>query len=391
MPVGTRRVLLGLVGARERPGGVLALTDFRPVESGQEPPVAVRVGLVGVGNCALALCRALQHLEIDHRDDSMGPGCFPSKTIAGLRPHDIEIVCAFDIDSRKIGRSLAEALAAPPNDVSWRSSIPLDATRFSCEVVCGPILDGAPKHLKRQGSLVHYQPYSDRLAPQSVRRVLSETHPEVLILYLPTGSTRAAAFYAIESLNCSSALLNSTPANLACSRMWASRFARAELPIIGDDVKSQFGTTAVHEALAAALYSRGATELRTYQLNAGGNADHLNLAEPARQKHKALTKGAPLRRLAADMMIGPIANAYLPWAKDHKRSHVHVRAQGLLGHTITIDVLLEVDDSPNSAAVILDAVRHAAVARRLGRGGALHGGAETMMKRVPDHGIGFDL
>jgi myo-inositol-1-phosphate synthase len=353
--------------------------------------MVTKLALVGIGNSALALLRALQ---LAH-DGGLFPSpadVFPASRLAGTALTGIEIVSAHDIDARKIGRPLHEAATSAPNSVTWRQDLRLSPDRFSSVVRQGRVLDGAPPHLRQSGSSRYVIESDPPLSASDIARDFKDSGADVVVLYLPTGSLEAASIYAEAAIESRCAMVVCMPGFIAVSAEWAERFRSARLPVIGDDVKSQLGTTALHEAIFRLLRQRGLSAIHTYQLSLGGNADHLNLSNAERQAFKAQSKEASLRQLAETKdQIGPTANHYLEWTHDCKRSHVFFRAAGSLGHQVQIDVTLQVSDSPNSAAVVLDAVRVAAAARVRGLSGALLEGAEEFMKSPPAHGIGFSL
>ncbi len=350
-----------------------------------------RLALIGIGNSALALLRGLE-LAYAARLIPTPTDKFPASTLGGIDVADLAVVCGYDVDVRKIGRPLYQAAVAPPNGLAWQENLELSPTRFGALVKPGKVLDGAPAHLSGGGPS-RYDVVADvRLGTTDVADAFRECGVDVVVLYLPTGSEEATAFYAEAALVAGCGLVVCIPAPIARSQEWAKRFRSARLPVVGDDVKSQLGTTALHEAIFRLLRERGLTMIHTYQLSLGGNADHLNLSEPERQVVKARSKEAPLRSLSsAEDRIGPTANHYLDWSRDRKRSYLFFNACSALSHEVQIDVTLQVSDSPNSAAVVLDAVRVAAAARRSGLGGALLDGAGRFMKSVPEHDIGFSL
>ncbi len=351
----------------------------------------IKLALVGIGNSALALMRALQ-LAYEGNLVPSPADVFPASTLAGIALTDIEVVCGHDIDDRKVGRPLCEAAQSLPNSVGWQQDLRLAANRFSGHVRAGKVLDGAPSHLRGEGASRYIVTKDLDKSSSDVADEFLECGVDVVVLYLPTGSKEAIAFYATAAIEARCAVVVCMPGSIAGSAEWAARFKAARLPVIGDDIKSQLGTTALHEAIFRLLRDRGLDSIRTYQLSVGGNADHLNLSNVERQAIKARSKEAGIRKMAAAAdWIGPTANNYLEWTHDRKRSYIFFQAMGGVGQEVQIDVTLQVSDSPNSAAVVLDAVRIAAAARRLGLGGALLDGADRYMKSAPEHRVGFSL
>ena len=353
--------------------------------------MALRVCLVGVGNSALALIRSLElsRLGLLNFKDSCS---MPAKIAAGLNLSDIEIVASYDIDTRKVGKELRLAVESLPNKVFWKSELVLQEGRYASVVQMGRILDGAPSHL-RANSICAYLP-SDKpqISLEELSSRLRHENVDVLVLFLPTGSVEAASFYLEAAILANCGVVSCNPTPLAQSISIATRFRERGLPIVGDDIKSQIGTTAIHEAMFKLLRERGLVDIKTYQMSIGGNADHLNLSNPSRQVEKAKSKEAPLRCLSHEGdQIGPTTNCHLEWTHDRKRSYVYFEATSTLGHSVRIDVSLEVSDSPNSAAVVLDVIRIAAAAREKSLGGALLAGSERFMKSVPTHNVGFSL
>jgi myo-inositol-1-phosphate synthase len=350
-----------------------------------------KLALVGIGNSALSLMRAL---ELAYRGElKYAPtDAYPASILAGIAVADIEVVSGYDVDVRKVGLPLGNAAESPPNFVGWRQELRLSPDRFAARVRQGRVLDGAPPHLCGDGLDQYHVEVDPPLVHAEVAAEFLEAGADVVVLYLPTGSQEAVEFYAAAALKAECGLVVCMPGRIAGSQQWAERFRSACLPIIGDDVKSQLGTTALHEALFRLLRERGMDSIYTYQLSVGGNADHLNLSNKVRQAIKARSKESGLKKQATPAdHVGPTANHYLDWTHDQKRSYLFFRSRGVLGQEVQIDVTLQVSDSPNSATVVLDAVRVASAARRIGFGGALLDGAERFMKTVPSHQVGFSI
>lgn len=334
----------------------------------------IRVGLVGIGNCASSFVQGLHH----YRDAAPGeavPGLM-SPDLGGYRVRDIAVVAAFDVAAAKVGRDLAEAILAEPNNTQVFAAVP--ATGVT--VRRGPTHDGIGRYL--EGVIVESsEPVADVVAE------LTRTGTQVLVSYLPVGSQAATEFYAECALQAGCAFVNCIPVFIASNPEWAERFAAKGLPIVGDDIKSQVGATIVHRVLANLMRERGVRLDRTYQLNFGGNADFLNMLERERLESKKLSKtravtsqlDAPLA--PGDVHVGP--SDHVPWLTDRKWAHIRLEGTAFGGVPLNIELKLEVWDSPNSAGIVIDAVRCARLALDRGLGGALEGPSSYFMKSPP--------
>ncbi len=295
---------------------------------------------------------------------------------------DIGIVAAFDIDRRKVGRPLEEAIFAKPNCTRiFQKVIPIS----NVVVQMGPILDGLAGHMLDYPEDEAFRPAEDE--PVDVVRTLRESRAEVLICYLPVGSERAVRHYARACLDAGVAMVNCVPAFIASDPEWARQFRRAGLPIVGDDIKSQVGATLVHRALARLFGDRGVSLDRTYQLNTGGNTDFLNMLSLERLKSKKISKTESvqsqldLRLDARDIHIGP--SDYVPWQDDNKVCFIRMEGRGFGDAPIELELRLSVQDSPNSAGVVIDAVRCAKLGLERGLAGPLESVSAYFMKSPP--------
>jgi myo-inositol-1-phosphate synthase len=334
----------------------------------------IRVGLVGIGNCASSFVQGLHH----YRDAASGeavPGLM-SPELGGYRVRDIAVVSAFDVSAAKVGRDLAEAILAEPNNTQVFAAVP--ATGVT--VRRGPTHDGIGRYL--EGVITESsEPVAD------VAAELTRTGTQVLVSYLPVGSQAATEFYAACALQAGCAFVNCIPVFIASNPEWAARFAAKGLPIVGDDIKSQVGATIVHRVLANLMRERGVRLDRTYQLNFGGNADFLNMLERERLESKKLSKtravtsqlDTPLA--PGDVHVGP--SDHVPWLTDRKWAHIRLEGTAFGGVPLNIELKLEVWDSPNSAGIVIDAVRCARLALDRGLGGALEGPSSYFMKSPP--------
>ncbi|HEY2617487.1 MAG TPA: inositol-3-phosphate synthase [Acetobacteraceae bacterium] len=349
------------------------------------PDDRARVAIAGVGNCAAALVQAVAHYAVAATDGAITPWIGP------MRADAIQFVAAFDVDERKIGTPLAKAIHAPPNccrvgtrTASWETLIAATGA-FDVPVHMGPVLDGIAPHMADYPA--HRSPRPASVAPVDVAQVLKESGAEVLVNYMPVGAERAARFYAAAALDAGCGFVNAMPCFIASEGDWAARFAAKCLPIIGDDVKSQFGATHLHRALVAAMVDRGIRLTRTYQLNTGGNTDFLNMLDRTRLASKKRSKTDAVKAAMHPVIapenvhIGP--SDYVPWLDDNKVAFLRLEAEGCAGAPMDVEIRLSVQDSPNSAGVVMDAVRYVAMALRAGIGGTLHGPSAWLMKSPP--------
>jgi myo-inositol-1-phosphate synthase len=334
----------------------------------------LRVGLVGVGNCASSFAQGLVHYREAKANEPV-PGLM-HVDLGGYHVGDVEIASAFDVNAQKVGRDVAEAILAPPNNTHRFS--PFGPTKVSVER--GPTLDGLGKYLRDE------VPESDK-SPVDVAEVLADTKTDVLISYLPVGSQAATEHYAEAALKAGCAFVNCVPVFIASNPAWSGRFRDAGLPIIGDDIKSQVGATIVHRVLANLMRERGVRLDRTYQLNFGGNADFQNMLERERLESKKISKTQAVSSQLEvpldpdNIHIGP--SDFVPWLTDRKWAYIRLEGTAFGGVPLNMEVKLEVWDSPNSAGVVIDAVRCAKLAMDRGIGGALTGPSSYFMKSPP--------
>src|SRR5690606_1082138 len=311
----------------------------------------------------------------DSRGNQTPPGLM-NTCVGGYGVEDIEIVSAFDVSASKVGRDVADAIWAPPNNTFQFSTVP----RTSVVVNRGPVLDGLGKYLKDEVE-VSSQPEVD------VVRTLRDTATEVLVSYLPVGAEAATEYYAQCAIDAGCAFVNCVPVFIASRRAWRERFEKAKLPVIGDDIKSQVGATIVHRVLANLFRERGVRIDRTYELNFGGNSDFKNMLERERLESKRISKSrssvsqfdAPLE--PGNVHVGP--SDFVPWLTDRKWAYIRLEGTTFGGVPLNVELKLEVWDSPNSAGVVIDAVRCAKLALDRGIGGALIGPSSYFMKSPP--------
>ncbi|HEY0180080.1 MAG TPA: inositol-3-phosphate synthase [Dokdonella sp.] len=339
---------------------------------------SVRVGIVGVGNCASAFVQGLAHYR-DAPDDGEIPGLMHA-SIGPYHVRDVEVVSAFDVHAGKVGRNLAEAVMCKPNNTRVFAEPP----RTDVVVQRGRTLDGIGPYLW-DDITESERPVAD------VTQVLRDTGTEVLVSYLPVGSQRASEWYAERALEAGCAFVNCIPVFIASDAGWRRRFEEARLPIIGDDVKSQVGATIVHRVLANLLRERGVRLDRTYQLNFGGNADFKNMLDRARLASKKLSKTrsvtSQVEVASENIHVGP--SDYVEWLTDRKTAYIRLEGTAFGDTPLSLELRLEVWDSPNSAGVVIDAVRCAKLALDRKLGGAIVGPSSYFMKsppqQFPDH------
>src|SRR5215470_9520708 len=344
--------------------------------------MGIAVAIVGVGNCASSL---LQGIEFYRRPEQKTGGTHVGlmhHDLCGYLPGHVEVVCAFDVDRRKVGQRLDVAALAPPNNT--RTIYP--KLRPSNVVVqMGPVLDGVAEHMR------DYPPeetfvVADR-SPVDLVDALRRSGAEILVNYLPVGSQQATEAYARACLEAGVSLVNCVPVFIVSDPQWAAEFERRGIPAVGDDVKSQVGATIIHRALAKLFDDRGAALDRTYQLNTGGNTDFLNMLNRARTGSKRRSKTEAVQSVLAEPLprtqihIGP--SDYVAWQRDNKVCFLRMEGRGFGNAPIEIELRLSVEDSPNSAGCVIDAIRCCRVARDRKVGGPLSSVAAYLMKHPP--------
>jgi myo-inositol-1-phosphate synthase len=334
----------------------------------------LRVGIVGVGNCAAALVQGVEYYAKARSDEAV-PGLM-HVDVGPYHVSDIEFSCAFDVDSNKVGLDLADAIWVEPNNTIKFADVPETEVKVSR----GPTYDGLGRYYKEAIS-------ESALPPVDVARVLRDTNTDVLVNYLPVGSEQAARFYAEQALEASVAYVNCMPAFIATNEDWAQRFTKRGIPIIGDDIKSQVGATISHRMLSKLFEDRGVVIDHTYQLNFGGNMDFMNMLERERLQSKKISKTQSVTSQisngidADDIHIGP--SDHVPWLKDRKWAYIRLEGREFGDIPISLELKLEVWDSPNSAGVVIDAVRCAKLALDRGIGGPLVAPSAYFMKSPP--------
>jgi myo-inositol-1-phosphate synthase len=342
-------------------------------------PDRIKVAIAGVGNCASSLVQGVEYYR--NRQGASLDGVM-RPLIGGYGCADIEFVAAFDVDRRKIGRPLEEAIFAKPNCTRiFQSALPVS----NVIVQAGPILDGVAEHMADYADDVAFR--ATDLEPTDIAEALRRSQADVLLCYLPVGSEQAVKHYAQACLDAGVAMVNCVPVFIASDPEWAGKFHAAGLPLVGDDIKSQVGATIVHRMLARLFADRGVGLDRTYQLNTGGNTDFLNMLERRRLKSKKISKTESVQsqldeRLdASDIHIGP--SDYVPWQRDNKVCFIRMEGRGFGDAPIELELRLSVQDSPNSAGVVIDALRCAKLAMDRGESGPLIAPSAYYMKSPP--------
>jgi myo-inositol-1-phosphate synthase len=342
----------------------------------------IRIGIVGVGNCASALIQGISYYKDKDASDAIG---IMHWKIGGHRPCDIDVVVAFDIDKRKVGRDVAQAIFQLPNCTTvFQKDIPTTGTL----VTMGRILDGVPEHMSAYDEDYTYVISPEKEATKdAIVKALRDSGCEILVNYLPVGSEHAARFYAECALEAGVAFINNMPVFIASDPTWAARFEARGIPLIGDDIKSQLGATIVHRVLTNLFKRRGVKLKRTYQLNTGGNTDFLTMLDRTRLVSKKESKTQAVKsqtngELDGDNIhIGP--SDWVAWQKDNKVCFLRMEGNLFGDIPMNLELRLSVEDSPNSAGVVIDAIRCCKLALDRYQGGILYSPAAYFMKHPP--------
>ncbi len=332
----------------------------------------VRVAIVGVGNCASAFVQGVEHYRKADPNKEV-PGLMHTD-LGGYHVSDIEFTCAFDINRTKVGKDLGKAIWADPNNTMKFAKVP---SKIGAPVYRGMTLDGIGKYAKEK-----IKKASGETA--DIATILRETRTDVVVSYLPVGSEDATRWYVEQVIEAGCGFVNCIPVFIASSDYWGRKFKKAGLPIIGDDIKSQVGATIIHRTLARLFHDRGVKMLRTSQLNVGGNMDFYNMLERERLESKKVSKTQAVTSImghelpADDVYIGP--SDYVPWLTDRKWAHIRLEGQAFGDVPLNVEMKLEVWDSPNSAGIVIDAVRLCKLAMNNGISGQLDGPSSYLMK-----------
>jgi myo-inositol-1-phosphate synthase len=342
----------------------------------------IRIAIVGIGNCASSLVQGIAYYDDARREGAVG---LMHWEVGGYRPRDLHVVAAFDIDRRKVGRDVAEAIFAPPN--CTKVFCP-DVPKLGVPVRMGRILDGVSEHMEAFPEHRRFEPAGGIEADQGeVVRVLRESGAEILVNYLPVGSELATRFYVECALEAGVGVVNCIPVFIASDPVWAKRFEERGLPIVGDDIKAQFGATITHRVLTDLFRRRGVELDHTYQLNTGGNTDFLNMLNRSRLASKKESKTEAVQSVAArrladeDIHVGP--SDYVAWQNDNKVCFLRMEGRLFGDVPMHLELRLSVEDSPNSAGVSIDAIRCCKLALDRGQAGVLDAPSSYFMKHPP--------
>jgi myo-inositol-1-phosphate synthase len=341
----------------------------------------VRIAIAGVGNCASSLLQGIEHYRRVPPEQHEAWGLM-HLDMGGFRPGDVEVVAAFDVDARKVGQPLQQAAFAAPN---CTTAIADQIAKSEVVVQMGPVLDGVAPHMADWPAERSFRIADEK--PVDVARALRESGAEILVSYLPVGSQKAVQAYAEACLETGVSLVNCLPVFIVSDPQWGERFRQAGIPCAGDDIKSQVGATILHRQLVRLFADRGVKIERTYQLNTGGNTDFLNMLSRERlaskkiSKTEAVTSQIPYDIGADNVHIGP--SDYVPWQRDNKVCFLRIEGTGFGGAPIEFEARLSVQDSPNSAGIVIDVVRYVKIARERGLAGPLLPISAYTMKHPP--------
>ncbi len=342
----------------------------------------IKIAIVGVGNCTSSLLQGIEYYKSKNRKDAIG---LMHWDIVGYKPYDIEVVEAFDIDKRKVGKDVSEAIFEYPNCTKvFCKNIP----KANVKVKKGVVLDGFSEHMKEYDDRYTFVLDSEReSSKEEIVNMLRDSGADMLLNYLPVGSEKATRFYAECVLEVGIAYINNMPAFIASNPEWANKFKEKNIPIIGDDIKAQLGATITHRTLADLFKKRGVKLDRTYQLNTGGNTDFLNMLNRSRISSKKESKTEAVQSVlgerlkAKDIHIGP--SDYVPWQNDNKVCFIRMEGKLFGDVPMNMELRLSVEDSPNSAGVAIDAIRCCKLALDRGKGGILYSPSAYFMKHPP--------
>ncbi|MFH1284977.1 MAG: inositol-3-phosphate synthase [Candidatus Micrarchaeota archaeon] len=333
----------------------------------------IKIAIIGVGNCASSLVQGFEYYKKVDGNSPSTPGLMHN-VMGGYKISDIEIVAAIDIDKRKVGTDVSKAIFAEPNCTIKFSNVP----EIGVNVQKGPVLDGIAE-TTREMFLV-----DPNQKPVNVAKLLQDSGAELAINYLPVGSEQAVRFYAQECLDANCALINAMPVFIASDEKWGNKFKEKKIPICGDDIKAQVGATITHRVLTKLFVDRGVKITHMYQLNVGGNTDFLNMLERQRLESKKISKTEavqsqmPIPLPPDDIHIGP--SDYVPWMKDKKVCFLRIEGKKFGDVPVVLDARLDVEDSPNSAGIMVDAIRCVKLALDRGIGGVLYSPSSYFMK-----------
>lgn len=342
----------------------------------------INIAIVGLGNCASSLIQGLHYYRDKAPEEVIG---LMHWDIAGYTPSDIRVSAAFDIDARKVGKDVHEAIFAEPNCTTvFQAELPPSGVK----VQMGPIMDGYADHMAEHPQHLSFQPASiTPLSKEEIIQELRDSATDVMLNYLPVGSEQASRFYAECALEAGVAFVNCIPVFIASDPEWAAKFTARNLPIIGDDIKAQLGATITHRVLTDLFARRGVKLERTYQLNTGGNTDFMNMLNHHRLESKKQSKTEAVQAVTAKRLddeqihVGP--SDYIPWQKDNKVCFLRMEGKLFGDVPMDLELRLSVEDAPNSAGVAIDMIRCAKLALDQGKGGVIKGASAYFCKHPP--------
>ncbi|MCE5215342.1 MAG: inositol-3-phosphate synthase [Methanobacterium sp.] len=343
----------------------------------------IKIAIIGIGNCASSLIQGIYYYKDKKPEDAIG---LMHWDIGGYKPSDIEVVAAVDIDQRKVGLDVSSAIFAKPNCTEiFCPHIP----EMGVKVTMGKVLDGVAPHMAEHNAdktfIISDKNENEK---EEIIRILKDSGAEILLNYLPVGSEDASRFYAECALEAGLAFINNMPVFIVSDPQWAARFKEKNLPLVGDDIKAQIGATITHRTLANLFRERGVKLERTYQLNTGGNTDFLNMLNRSRLDSKKESKTEAVQSVLAERMdpdnihIGP--SDYVPWQKDNKLCFLRMEGKTFGDVPMNIELRLSVEDSPNSAGCVIDAIRCCKLALKRDIGGQLTSISAYTMKHPPE-------
>jgi len=342
----------------------------------------IKIAVAGIGNCASSLIQGIYYYKNITSDDELVPGLMHN-IIGKYKISDIKLVAGFDVDKRKVGQDLSEAIFALPNctKVFYK-----DIPKTKVKVKMGPVFDGVAEHMKEYPEEKRFVISKEK--PTDVAKELKKSGAEILINYMPVGSQKASEFYAKAALEANCAFINCMPVFICSEKNWIEKFEKKGLPCCGDDIKAQVGSTIIHRTLAHLFSKRGVKIERSYQLNVGGNTDFLNMLSRTRLKSKKISKTEAvqsqfIKRLDPDNLhIGP--SDYVPFLKDNKLGFIRIEGRKFGNVPTNIEIRLSVEDSPNSAGCVIDAIRMTKLALDRKISGALISPSAYFMKHPPE-------
>jgi len=342
----------------------------------------IKIAIAGIGNCASSLIQGIYYYKDINNNDKLVPGLMHN-VLGGYKLSDIKVVAAFDVDSRKVGKDVADAMLAKPNCTKIFCK---DIPNMGVEVQMGPVMDGVAPHMKEFDEDVSFRVADTE--PVDITKTLKDSGAEILVTYLPVGSEEAVKHYAQAALDSNCGFVNMLPVFVVSDHKWEKKFAERGLPCVGDDIKAQVGATITHRTLARLMADRGVKLEHTYQLNTGGNTDFLNMIERARLKSKKISKTdavqsiIPERLADRDVHIGP--SDWVQWQDDNKVCFLRLEGTQFGDVPMNMEVRLSVEDSPNSAGVGIDAIRCCKIGLDRKIGGKLTSISAYTMKHPPE-------